>query len=141
MVTENDDNSKSSEEYIIRLLQTIKSLDSMVRSLREELARPREKDAEHGVERRRLMSMIETKDKDISCLTQQMAQLLGKVDALTKALEDKSHQLANRNRDKFGKKTSPKTTRRVDDYVETSGFIPEDIKLKNIKETKSIGFR
>lgn len=103
----------TSEEYIIRLLQTIESLDSMVRSLRdeisflrEELNRLREKDAEHGVERRRLMEMIEAKDKDISSLTQQMAQLLGKVDALTKALEDKSHQLANRNRDRFGTKTN-----------------------------------
>ena len=35
-----------------------------------------------------------------------MAQLLGKVDALTKALEDKSHQLANRNRDRFGTKNN-----------------------------------
>ena len=95
----------TSEEYIIRLLQTIESLDSMVRSLREELTRLREKDAEHGIERKRLMEMIEAKDKDISCLTQQMAQLLGKVDALTKALEDKSHQLSNRNRDKFGTKS------------------------------------
>ena len=128
MVTENADNSKSSEEYIIRLLQTIESLDSMVRSLREELTRLREKDAEHGDERRRLMAMIEAKDKDISCLTQQMAQLLGKVDALTKTLEDKSHKLTNRNRGQFGTKTKAIKTRRVDNYVETSGFIPEDIK-------------
>ena len=103
----------TSEEYIIRLLQTIESLDSMVRSLRdeisflrEELTRLREKDAEHGIERKRLMAVIEAKDKDISSLTRQMARLLGKVDALTKALEDKSHQLANRNRDKFGTKTN-----------------------------------
>ena len=98
MTTGNDANSKSSEEYIIRLLQTIASLDSMARSLRGELNRLREKDAEHRVERRRLMAMIEAKDKDINRLTQQMAQLLGKVDALTMALEDKSHQLANRKR-------------------------------------------
>ena len=77
----------------------------MVCPLCEELTRLREKDTEHGVERKRMMAMIEAKDKDISCLTQQMAQLLGKVDALTKALEDKPRQLSNRNRDKFGTKT------------------------------------
>ncbi|MDE6637412.1 MAG: hypothetical protein K2K32_04145 [Muribaculaceae bacterium] len=86
----------TSEEYIISLLQTIDSLDSMVRSLRDELAHLREKDAEHGVERKRLMDLVEAKDGNIRRLTQKMAQLLGKVDALTKALEDKSHQLANR---------------------------------------------
>ena len=98
----------TSEEYIMKLMQTIGSLDSMVRSLRDELALLREKDAEHGIERKRLMAMIEAKDKDISSLTKQMAQLLGKVDSLTKTLEDKSHQLANRNRDKFGTKTNRK---------------------------------
>ena len=72
MTTENSDNSKSSEEYIFRLLQTIESLDSMVRSLREELALLREKDAEHGVERKRLMDLVEAKDGDIRRLTQQM---------------------------------------------------------------------
>ena len=102
----------TSEEYIMRLMQTIGSLDSMVRSLRDELALLREKDAEHGIERKRLMALIEAKDKDISSLTKQMAQLLGKVDALTKALEDKSHQLANRNRDKFGTKTNRTKSRK-----------------------------
>ena len=100
----------TSEEYIMKLMQTIGSLDSMVRSLRDELALLREKDAEHGIERKRLMAMIEAKDKDISSLTKQMAQLLGKVDSLTKTLEDKSHQLANRNRDKLGTKTNRKKT-------------------------------
>ena len=76
------------------LLQTIESLDSMIRSMREELALLREKDAEHGVERKRLMDLVEAKDGDIRRLAQQMVQLLGKVDALTKALEDKSHQLS-----------------------------------------------
>ena len=41
--TENDDNSKSSEEYIIRLLQTIGSLDLTMRSMREEIVFLREK--------------------------------------------------------------------------------------------------
>ena len=91
---------------IEELIQTIGFLDSMVRSLRDELARLREKDAEHDIERKRLMAIIEAKAKDISPLTKHMAQLLGKVDALTKALEDKSHQLANRNRAKFGTKTN-----------------------------------
>ena len=100
----------TSEEYIMKLMQTIGSLDSMVRSLRDELALLREKDAEHGIERKRLMALIEAKDKDISSLTKQMAQLLGKVDSLTKTLEDKSHQLANRNRDKLGTKTNRKKT-------------------------------
>ena len=102
----------TSEEYIMRLMQTIGSLDSMVRSLRDELALLREKDAEHGIERKRLMALIEAKDKDISSLTKQMARLLGKVDSLTKALEDKSHQLANRNRDKFGTKTNRTKSRK-----------------------------
>ena len=35
-------------------------------------------------------------------------RLLGKVDSLTKALEDKSHQLTNWNRNKFGTKTNRK---------------------------------
>ena len=102
----------TSEEYIMRLMQTIGSLDSMVRSLRDELALLREKDAEHNAERKRLMALIEAKDKDISSLTKQMARLLGKVDSLTKALEDKSHQLANRNRDKFGTKTNRTKSRK-----------------------------
>ena len=130
------------------LLQTIESLDSMVRSLhdeisflREELTRLREKDAEYDMGRKRLMAVIEAKDKDISRLTQQMARLLGKMDALRKALEDKSHQLSNRNRDKFATKTKAIAARRVDDYDEPPGFIPGEIKLKNIKETKIIGLR
>ena len=89
-------------------MQTIGSLDFMVRSLRDELALLRKKDAEHNAEHKRLMALIE--DKDISSLTKQMAQLLGKVDALTMALEDKSHQLSNRNRDKFGTKTNREKT-------------------------------
>ena len=107
----------TSEEYIIRLLQTIGSLDSTVHSLHEELTRLREKDAEHDAKRRRLMAMIEVKDKDISCLTQQMAQLLGKVDALTKAMENKSHQLANRNRDKAPRTLYVSTNKIFDEYL------------------------
>ena len=74
-------------------MQTIGSLDSMVRSLRDELALLREKDAEHNAERKRLMALIEAKDRDHHHLAEQMAHLLGKVDSLTKALEDKSNQL------------------------------------------------
>ena len=54
----------TSEEYIMKLMQTIVSLDSMVRSLRDELALLREKDAEHNAERKRLMALIEAKDRD-----------------------------------------------------------------------------
>ena len=99
---------KTSEEYIMKLMQTIGFLDSMVRSLRDELALLREKDADHNAERKRLMALIEAKDRDNHNLSEQMAHLLGKVDSLTKALEDKSHQLTNRNRDKFGTKTNRK---------------------------------
>lgn len=113
MVTENDDNSKSSEEYMIRLLQTIESLDSLMRDLRgevsflrDELTRLREKDAEHDLERKLLMKQIEGKNEDIRRLTDKMSGLLGKVDALTKVLEDKTHQLTNRNRGQFGTKTN-----------------------------------
>ncbi|MDE6192729.1 MAG: hypothetical protein K2M83_01925 [Muribaculaceae bacterium] len=98
----------TSEEYIMRLMQTIGSLDSMVRSLRDELALLREKDAEHNAERKRLMALIEAKDRDNHHLAEQMARLLGKVESLTKALEDKPHQLTNWNRDKFGTKTNRK---------------------------------
>ena len=94
------------EEYIMRLIQTIGSLDSIVRSLCDELALLREKDAEHNAERKRLMALIEAKDRDNHNLSEQMAHLLGKVDSLTKTLEDKSHQFTNRNRDKFGTKTN-----------------------------------
>ena len=52
------------------------------------------------------MALIEAKDRDNHHLAEQMAHLLGKVDSLTKALEDKAHQLTNRNRDKFGTKTN-----------------------------------
>ena len=93
---------------IEELMQTIGFLDSMVQSLRNELALLREKDAEHNGERKRLMALIEAKNRDNHHLTEQIAHLLGKVDSLTKALEDKSHQLANRNRDKFGTKTNRK---------------------------------
>ena len=82
----------TSEEYIMRLMQTIGFLNYMVRSLRDELAFLREKDAEHGIERKRQMVMIEAKDKGISRLTKQMAQLLGKVDALAKAFEGNKDQ-------------------------------------------------
>ena len=44
-------------------------MDSTVRSLGDELVLFREKDAEHDIERKRLMAMIEAKDKDISSLT------------------------------------------------------------------------
>ena len=68
----------------------------------------REKYAEHGVERKRLMAMIESKGKDISRLTQQIAQFHGKVAVLTKSLEDKSYQLYNRSREQFITKTMAK---------------------------------
>ena len=99
----------TSEEYIMKLMQTIGSLDSTVRSLRDELALLREKDAEHNAERKRLMTLIEAKDWDNHNLSEHMAHLLGKVDSLTKALEDKFHQLTNRNRAKFGTKTNSKS--------------------------------
>ena len=87
-------------------MQTIGSLESMVRPPRDELALLREKDAEHGIERKRLMAMIEAKDKDLQQLTRQMSQMFGEISSLRKALEDKSHQLSNRNRDKFGTMTN-----------------------------------
>ena len=112
MTISNSSFNINNSSLIEELMQTIGSLDSMVRSLRDELALLREKDAEHGIERKRLMALIEAKDKDISSLSKQMARLLGKVDSLTKALEDKSHQLANRNRDKFGTKTNRTKSRK-----------------------------
>ena len=39
-----------------------------------------------------------------------MAQLLGKIDALTKTLEDKSHHLNHQNGGKFGTKTNRRKT-------------------------------
>lgn len=103
----------TSEQYIIRLLQTIESLDSTMRSMREETAFLREKLArmdasleEKELERKRLWALMEAKDGDIRRLTGQIADLLGKVAALTKALEDKGHQLSSRNRGQFGTKTN-----------------------------------
>ncbi len=48
-------------------------------------------------------------------------------EALKKALEDERNKNKTHVRNKFGKKTNRKSTRRVDDYVETSSFTPEDI--------------
>ena len=122
----------TSEEYIIRLLQTIESLDSTMRSMREEIAFLREKLArmdasleEKELERKRLWALIEAKDEDNRRLAQQMADLLGKVAALTKALEDKTHQLSGRNRNQFGTKTnrthaSKNMTGRDDDHDDYS---------------------
>lgn len=50
--------------------------------------------------------MIEAKDEDIRKMTGKMSDLLGKVYALTKALEDKTHQLTNCKRGQFGIKTN-----------------------------------
>lgn len=96
----------TSEEYIIRLLQTIESLDSTMRSMREEISFLRGREEASELERRRLLALMEAKDRDNRSLAERIAQLMGKVDALTKALEDKSHQLANRNRGQFGTKTN-----------------------------------
>ena len=103
----------TSEEYIIRLLQTIESLDSTMLSMREEISFLREKLAkvdasleEKELERKRLWALIEAKDEDNRRLAQQMTDLLGKVASLTKALEDKTHQLSGRNRSRFGTKTN-----------------------------------
>ena len=108
MTISNSSFNINNSSLIEGLMQTIGSMDSTVRSLRDELASLREKDAEHNAERKRLMALIEAKDQDNHRLSEQMAQLLGKVDSLTKALEDKSHQLSNHNRDKFGTKTNRK---------------------------------
>ena len=91
-------------------MQTIGSMGSTVRLLRDELAYLREKDAEHGIERKRLMAMIEAKDKNLQQLTRKMSLMFGEISSLRKALEDKSHQLSNRNRDKFGTKTNRENT-------------------------------
>lgn len=92
----------TSEEYIIRLLQTIESLDATMRSMREEISYLRGREESSELERRRLLALMEAKDRDNRSLAERIAQLMGKVDTLTKALEDKSHQLANRNRGQFG---------------------------------------
>lgn len=67
---------------------------------------------------------MEVKDRD----NERIADLLGKVDALTKVLKDKFHQLTNSNCVQFGTNATAKTIRRVDDYGETQGFVPEDIR-------------
>lgn len=50
--------SMTSEQYIIKLMQTIGSLDTTMKSMRDELGRLREKDAANDLERKRLMAMI-----------------------------------------------------------------------------------
>ncbi len=103
----------TSEEYIIRLLQTIESLDSTMKAMSEEIAFLREQFSrmstsltESELERKRLLALLEAKDEDHRKISKQVAQLLAKVDSLTKAHEDKSHQLSARNRNQFGTKTN-----------------------------------
>ncbi len=86
----------TSEQYIIRLLQTIESLDSTMKAMREETAFLREQLSrmstsltESELERKRLLALIEAKDEDHRKMSKQVAQLLAKVDSLTKAHEDK----------------------------------------------------
>lgn len=98
--------SMTSGQYIIKLMHTIESLNSMVTGLSGELAALRKQKAEDDLERKRLMAMIEAKDQDIRDLTGQMGQMLTEMSCLRKALEDKSHQLTNRNRGQFGTKTN-----------------------------------
>ncbi len=85
----------TSEEYIIKLLQTIESLNSTMMAMREEIAFLRESLAKmeaslsaSELERKRQQAIINAKDEDLCKLTHQMADLLGKVAALTKALEE-----------------------------------------------------
>ncbi len=80
---------------IEELLQTIESLDSTMREMREEISFLRDRlskmDAsleEKELEQKRLWALIEAKDNDNKRMGQQMAELLGKVAALTKALEE-----------------------------------------------------
>ncbi len=103
----------TSEEYIIKLLQTIESLNSTMIGMREEIAFLRQQLAKmdaslEGKEReqKRLLALIEAKDDDNRRMGKQIADLLGRVTVLTSALEDKSHQLSARNRNQFGTKTN-----------------------------------
>lgn len=41
-----------------------------------------------------MLALIEAKERDNKCTGQQIAELLGKVAAFTKALEDNKHQLS-----------------------------------------------
>ncbi len=103
----------TSEEYIIRLLQTIESLNSTMMAMREEIAFLRKHLAKMDaslegkeLEQKRLLALIEAKDEVNRRMGKRIADLLGKVAALTNALEDKSHQLSARNRNQFGTKTN-----------------------------------
>lgn len=143
----------TSEEYIIKLLQTIESLHSTLRILREEAALLRERLtklegslSESELERKRLLALLEAKDADMMRLTGQMADLLGKVDVLTKALEDKTHQLSGRNEEKFGKKTKRTNSRKNlsgrdddhEDYSASSDTHTENGTRQESAETKPL---
>ena len=71
----------------MKLMQIIESMHTTIQSLLDELARQREKDAEHFAEHKQLMALIEDKDKNMSLLSQQMSQLIGEISSLRKALE------------------------------------------------------
>lgn len=110
----------TSEEYIIKLLQTIDSLNrtisdlqgmiaglnAEVQSLRRQLVCRDSEKNDDALERQRLWRLIEAKDKDLERMKEQMAELLAKIDILTKQLEDRTHQLSHRKRDQFGDKTN-----------------------------------
>ncbi len=146
----------TSEEYIIRLLQTIESLDSTMKSMREEIAFLREQLSrmstsltESELERKRLLALIEAKDEDHRKMSKQVARLLAKVDSLTKAHEDKSHQLSARNRNQFGTKTNrtnanKNTSGRDDDHddysasSDTRSETQEDASHPGSAETKPL---
>lgn len=66
----------------------MKSMREEISFLRDELACLQEKDAANDLERKRLMAMIEAKNEDIRKMTVKISELLGKVNVLTKALED-----------------------------------------------------
>lgn len=116
----------TSEEYIIKLLQTIDSLNrtisdlrgmisglkAEISSLRNQMERLEEDKAEDAGERKRLLRLIEAKDDDNRRLTEQIAELLAKVDGLGAQLQDKLHQLSHRNRDLFGDKTNRSNARK-----------------------------
>lgn len=143
----------TSEEYIIKLLQTIESMDSTLRILREESAFLRERLtklegslSESELERKRLLALLEAKDADMMRLTSQIAGLLGKVDILTKALEDKTHQLSGRNEEKFGKKTKRSNSHKNlsgrdddhEDYSASSDTHTENDTRQESSETKPL---
>lgn len=84
----------------------MKSMREETVFLRESIAKMEGSLSASELERKKHQALIDARDEDLWRLTQRMADLLGQVAVLTKALKDKRHQRSGRNRNLFVTKTN-----------------------------------